>query len=174
MTAFLLWARTELEAGRLIVVIAGAVLKTTGSAVLHSTDRLAPLERTELLFVYSTDPSLELDLIAVLIAEAWLRGMASILATSLARRNLGRVARRLSTCAFEQFARRRVQYALVSTHITAVFTFVEKKVAFFLNCASTAVSFLLALRVTPCVHGHDAHMGATLAIDWESLDSQSM
>ena len=81
ITAFLLWARTELEAGRLIAVIAGAMLKTTGSAVLHSTDRLAPLERTELLFVYSTDPSLKLDLIAVLIAEAWLRGMASIFAS---------------------------------------------------------------------------------------------
>ena len=60
---------------------------------------------------------------------------------------------------------RRVQYALVSTSVTAVFTFVEEKIAFFVNCASTAVSFLLALRVTPCVHEHDAHMGATLAID---------
>lgn len=70
MTAFLLWARTELEAGRLIAVIADAVLKTTGSAVLHSTERPAPLERTELLFVYSTDPSLELDLMAALIAKA--------------------------------------------------------------------------------------------------------
>ena len=48
--------------------------------------------------------------------------------------------------------------------VTAGFTFVEKKAAFFLNCASTTVSFLLALRVTPCVHGHDAHMGATLAV----------
>ena len=54
---------------------------------------------------------------------------------------------------------------LTLERLTAVFTFVEKKVASFLNCASTAVSFLLALRVTPCVHGHDAHMGATLAID---------
>ena len=68
---------------------------------------------------------------------------------------------------------RRVRYALVSTRVTVVFTFIEEKVAFFLNCASTAVSFLLALRVTRFalrtwvrrVHGHDAHMGATLAID---------
>jgi len=41
--------------------------------------------------------------------------------------------------------------------VTAVFTFIEEKVAVLLNCASTAVSFLLALRL--------AHMGATLAID---------
>ena len=40
--------------------------------------------------------------------------------------------------------------------ITAVFTFVEKKVAFFLNCGSTAVSFLLPLRL--------AHMGANFTL----------
>ena len=40
--------------------------------------------------------------------------------------------------------------------VTAVFTFVEKKVAFFLNCASTTVSFLLALRL--------AHMGANFTL----------
>ena len=55
-------------------------------------------------------------------------------------------------------------FPLRQNQVTAVFTFVEKKVAFFLHCASTAVSFLLALRVTPCVHGHDAHVGATLAV----------
>lgn len=80
MTAFLPWARTELAVGRLIAVIAGGGLETLGSAVLHSTDRPALLERTELLFVYSTDPILESDLKAALIAEARLRGMTSILA----------------------------------------------------------------------------------------------
>ena len=80
MTAFLPWARRELESGRLIAVCAGALLEATGSAVLHCADRPAMLERAELLFVYSADPALEPDLIAALIAEARLRGIATILA----------------------------------------------------------------------------------------------
>ncbi len=80
MTTFLPWARTELEAGRLIAVIAGELLEAAGSAVLHCTDRPAMLERAELLFIYSTDPSLEPALISALIAEARLRGMTSLLA----------------------------------------------------------------------------------------------
>ncbi len=80
MTAFLPWARTELAAGRLIAVIAGGLLEATGSAVLHCTERPALLERAELLFTYTTDPTLELELIAALLAEARLRGMTSLLA----------------------------------------------------------------------------------------------
>ena len=80
MTAFLPWARRELESGCLIAVCAGALLEATGSAVLHCADRPALLERAELLFVYSADPSLEPDLMTALIAEARLRGILSILA----------------------------------------------------------------------------------------------
>lgn len=80
MTAFLPWARTELEVGRLIAVCAGGGIEATGSAVMHCADRPALLERAELLFVYSTDPALEPDLKAALIAEARLRGIVSILA----------------------------------------------------------------------------------------------
>ena len=80
MTAFLPWARTELEAGRLIGVIAGPLLEALGSAVLHCTDRPALLERTEWLFTYTSDPALEPALTAALIAEARLRGISSILA----------------------------------------------------------------------------------------------
>lgn len=89
MTAFLPWARTELEAGRLIAVIAGGLLEATGSAALHCTDRPALLERNELLFVYNTDPTLESALIAALIAEARLRGMTSILAKPAQLAGLG-------------------------------------------------------------------------------------
>ena len=80
MTAFLPWARRELESGRLIAVCAGALFKATGSAVLHCADRPVMLERAELLFVYSADPALEPELKAALIAEARLRGLTSILA----------------------------------------------------------------------------------------------
>jgi hypothetical protein len=80
MTAFLPWARRELEAGRLIAVIAGPLLEALGSAVLHCADRPTLLERAELLFVYSADPALEPDLNAALIDEARLRGISSILA----------------------------------------------------------------------------------------------
>lgn len=80
MTAFLPWARRELEAGRLIAVCAGGGFEALGSAVLHASDRPATLERIELLFVYSADPSLEPELKAALIAEARLRGLTSIVA----------------------------------------------------------------------------------------------
>ena len=80
MTGFLPWARCELEAGRLIAVIAGPLLEALGSAALHCTERPVALERTELLFVYSADPTLEPDLKSALIAEARLRGLTSILA----------------------------------------------------------------------------------------------
>ena len=80
MTAFLPWARRELEAGRLIAVCAGALLEATGSAVMHCADRPALLERAELLFIYCADPTLEPDLKSALIAEARLRGLFSILA----------------------------------------------------------------------------------------------
>jgi hypothetical protein len=79
MTAFLPWARTELEVGRLIAVCAGGGIEALGSAVMHCADP-ALLERAELLFVYSTDSTLEPDLKAALIAEARLRGIVSILA----------------------------------------------------------------------------------------------
>ena len=88
-TDFLPWARRELEAGRLIAVIAGGLLEALGSAVLHCTDRPALSERTELLFVYSTDPSLEPALKSALIAEARLRGMVSILAMPAQLADLG-------------------------------------------------------------------------------------
>ena len=89
MTAFLPWARRELETGRLMAVCAGALLEATGSAVLHCADRPALLERTELLFVYSADPALEPDLMAALIAEARLRGILSILAQPAQLTTLG-------------------------------------------------------------------------------------
>jgi hypothetical protein len=89
MTVFLPWARHELEAGRLIAVIAGPLLEALGSAALHCADRPAPFERAELLFVYSPDPTLEPDLKGALIAEARLRGIASILAKPASLAALG-------------------------------------------------------------------------------------
>ena len=89
MTAFLPWARTELETGRLIAVIAGGLLEAAGSAVLHCTDRPTMLERAELLFIYSTEPSLEPALVSALIAEARLRDMTSLLAKSAQLAALG-------------------------------------------------------------------------------------
>jgi hypothetical protein len=75
--AFLPWARRELEAGRLIAVIAGGGLEAAGSIALHVPERPASLTLAELVLIHAP-PELEPDLIHALLDEARLRGITEI------------------------------------------------------------------------------------------------
>jgi hypothetical protein len=76
--AFLPWARRELEADRLIAVIAGGGLEAAGSVALHHLERPAPLDTAELIVLHAP-AELEADLIHAVLDEAKLRGIPRVL-----------------------------------------------------------------------------------------------
>jgi 3',5'-cyclic AMP phosphodiesterase CpdA len=75
--AFLPWARRELEAGRLIAVVAGGGLEAAGSVALHQVDRPASLEVTEVIVLHAP-PDLQSDLVHAVLDEARLRGVTRV------------------------------------------------------------------------------------------------
>jgi hypothetical protein len=79
---FLPWARSELEAGRLIALIAGDGLNAEGSAALHLADRPEPFSGARLLYCHAVSgDALERTLVGALLAEARLRGVTCLEAT---------------------------------------------------------------------------------------------
>ena len=74
---FLPWARSELEAGRLIAVIAGGGLEAAGSVALHHLERPASLDAAEIVLLHGPS-ELEPDLLHALLDEARLRGITRV------------------------------------------------------------------------------------------------
>jgi hypothetical protein len=78
---FLPWARTQLEAGGLIAIVAGGGLEAAGSVALHHVERPAGLESAELLYLHAPVTNareLEVELVQALLLEARLRGITRI------------------------------------------------------------------------------------------------